>query len=121
MLIGDRLREIRESKGLSQGVIEQRTGLLRCYVSRCENGHTIPSIDTLEKWARAMEVPLYQLFYDGTDAKKLVIPRKNENSNRHLSAREQRQAMEIGNLFSQIKGRKAPSLPSAKSEYAKLK
>jgi transcriptional regulator with XRE-family HTH domain len=65
MVISDRLRAIREEKNLSQGDIEERTGLKRCYVSRVENGHTIPSIDTLEKMARALEVPLYQLFYDG--------------------------------------------------------
>lgn len=65
MVITDRLRELREAKKLSQGDIEKRTGLLRCYISRVENGHTIPSIETLEKLARALEVPLYQLFYDG--------------------------------------------------------
>lgn len=65
MIIGDRLRALREAKKLSQGDIEERTGLLRCYVSRVENGHTVPAIETLEKFARAVEVPLYQLFYDG--------------------------------------------------------
>jgi len=65
MIIGDRLRAVREEKKLSQGDIEKRTGLLRCYISRVENGHTVPAIETLEKMARAFEVPLYQLFYDG--------------------------------------------------------
>jgi|SRR5579864_4216101 transcriptional regulator with XRE-family HTH domain len=65
MVIGDRLRELRERKKLSQGDIEKRTGLIRCYVSRVENGHTIPSIETLEKMAHALQVPMYQLFYDG--------------------------------------------------------
>jgi transcriptional regulator with XRE-family HTH domain len=65
MVISDRLRAIREQKDLSQGDIEERTGLKRCYVSRVENGHTVPSIETLEKLARALEVPMYQLFYDG--------------------------------------------------------
>lgn len=65
MLIGDRLRSIREEKKLSQGDIEKRTGLLRCYVSRVENGHTVPAVETIEKFARALEVPIYQLFYDG--------------------------------------------------------
>lgn len=64
MIIGDRLRLLREEKKLSQGDIEMRTGLLRCYISRVENGHTVPSIETLEKMARALEVPLYKLFYD---------------------------------------------------------
>jgi transcriptional regulator with XRE-family HTH domain len=67
MIIGDRLRALREDKKLSQGDIEKRTGLLRCYISRVENGHTVPAIETLEKMARALEVPLYQLFYDGEE------------------------------------------------------
>jgi len=65
VLISDRLRSIREEKNLSQGDIEKRTGLLRCYVSRVENGHTVPAVETIEKFARALEVPIYQLFYDG--------------------------------------------------------
>ena len=67
MIIGDRLRALREEKKYSQGDIEKRTGLLRCYISRVENGHTVPAIETLEKMARALEVPLYQLFYDGEE------------------------------------------------------
>jgi transcriptional regulator with XRE-family HTH domain len=67
MIIGDRLRALREEKKFSQGDIEKRTGLLRCYISRVENGHTVPAIETLEKLARALEVPLYQLFYDGEE------------------------------------------------------
>jgi transcriptional regulator with XRE-family HTH domain len=71
MVIGDRLRELREGKNLSQGDIEKRTGLLRCYISRVENGHTVPAIETLEKLARALEIPLYQLFYEGEEPPKL--------------------------------------------------
>src|SRR4029077_5889829 len=71
MIIGDRIRLLRETKKLSQGDIEKRTGLLRCYISRVENGHTVPAIETLEKLARAMEVPLYQLFYDGEEPPEL--------------------------------------------------
>src|SRR5215469_2208930 len=63
MIIGDRLRALREEKKLSQGDIEKRTGLLRCYISRVENGHTVPAIETLVKLARALECPLYQLPY----------------------------------------------------------
>jgi len=65
VIIGDRLRTLREGKKLSQGEIEKRTGLLRCYISRVENGYTVPAIQTLEKMARALGVPMYQLFYDG--------------------------------------------------------
>jgi ribosome-binding protein aMBF1 (putative translation factor) len=61
VLIGDRLREFREAKNLSQGDIEKRTGLLRCYASRVENGDTVPAVETLQKFARALEIPLYQL------------------------------------------------------------
>ena len=57
MIIGDRLREIREQKKMSQGDIERLTGLLRCYISRVENGHTVPAVETLEKFARALDVP----------------------------------------------------------------
>jgi transcriptional regulator with XRE-family HTH domain len=71
MIIGDRLRELRDGKNLSQGDIEKRTGLLRCYISRVENGHTVPVIETLEKLARALEVPMYQLFYEGHEPPKL--------------------------------------------------
>ena len=67
MLISDRLRSVREDKKFSQGEIERRTGLKRCYISRVENGHTIPTIDTLEKFARALEVPLYVFFYEGDE------------------------------------------------------
>jgi transcriptional regulator with XRE-family HTH domain len=79
MLIGDRLRELREEKKFSQGDIEKKTGLLRCYVSRVENGHTVPAVETLEKFARALEVPMYQLFYDGEEPPKLpnLLKRKS--------------------------------------------
>jgi transcriptional regulator with XRE-family HTH domain len=65
MIIGDRIKKLREEKNMSQGEIEKRTGLLRCYISRVENGHTVPAFETIEKFARALEVPLYELFYDG--------------------------------------------------------
>jgi transcriptional regulator with XRE-family HTH domain len=68
MLIGVRLRELREDRNLSQGDIEKRTGLLRCYISRVENGHTVPSLETLEKMASALEIPLYELFTNGNEA-----------------------------------------------------
>jgi len=79
VIIGDRLRVLREEKKLSQGDIEKKTGLLRCYVSRVENGHTVPAVETLEKFARALEVPMYQLFYDGEQPPKLpnLLKRKS--------------------------------------------
>jgi transcriptional regulator with XRE-family HTH domain len=78
-MIGDRLQSLRKQKQLSQGDIEQRTGLLRCYISRIENGHTVPTVETLEKMARALEVPLYQLFYEGRE-EPLPAPLKWEKA-----------------------------------------
>jgi len=77
MIIGERLRALREEKKFSQGEVEKRTGLLRCYISRVENGHTVPAVETLEKFARALEVPMYQLFYDGEEPPRLPdLPRR---------------------------------------------
>jgi transcriptional regulator with XRE-family HTH domain len=80
MVIGDRLREMRQEKKLSQGDIEKRTGLLRCYISRVENGHTVPAIETLEKLARALECPLYQLFSEGEEPPHLPNLLKRKSS-----------------------------------------
>ena len=80
MIIGDRLRAMREEKHFSQGDIEKKTGLLRCYISRVENGHTVPAIETLEKMARALEVPMYRLFYDGEEPPKLPNLPKRKSS-----------------------------------------
>ncbi len=80
MIIGDRLRELREEKKLSQGDVEKRTGLLRCYISRVENGHTVPAVETLEKMARAFQVPLYQLFYEGEEPPNVPTLLKQKSS-----------------------------------------
>jgi len=81
MIIGERLRVLREEKKFSQGEVEKRTGLLRCYISRVENGHTVPAVETLEKFARALEVPMYQLFYDGEEPPKLPNLPKRKTAN----------------------------------------
>ena len=73
-------QSLREAKNLSQGDIEKRSGLLRCYVSRVENGHTVPSLETLEKLARAYEVPLYQIFYDGDEAPGPPAPPQHKSN-----------------------------------------
>jgi transcriptional regulator with XRE-family HTH domain len=82
MLIGKRLRALREEREFSQGDIEEKTGLLRNYISRVENGHTVPSVETLEKFARALEVPMYQLFFDGEE------PPKQSNLLKRMTADE---------------------------------
>ena len=70
MLIGQRLRDIRDAKNLSQDDIEKATGLVRPYISRVENGHTVPSIETLQKWAGALGMQLYQVLYEGEEPPK---------------------------------------------------
>jgi transcriptional regulator with XRE-family HTH domain len=81
MNIGETIRNYRLQKGMSQGDIEKRTGLLRCYISRVENGHTVPAVETLEKFARALEVPLYQLMYDGDEPPVLPNLGKRKSAN----------------------------------------
>lgn len=76
MLIGERLRDIRLARNMSQGEVEERTGLLRCYLSRVENGHTVPALETLEKLARALDVSVGALFYDGQEGAKTRRARK---------------------------------------------
>ena len=98
MIISDRLRELREGKKLSQGDIEKRTGLLRCYISRVENGHTVPAIETLEKLARALEVPLYQLFYEGSEPPKLPNLLKRKTSDDIVWGRSGKQAVYLHKL-----------------------
>ena len=103
LMIGERLRTIRESKNLSQGDIERRTGMLRCYTSRVENGHTVPSIETLAKYAQALDIPLYQIFYDG-DAEPKKIKGLSVDGEK-LSLGERREIESLGRKFAKLKER----------------
>jgi transcriptional regulator with XRE-family HTH domain len=85
MNIGETIRNYRLQKGMSQGDIEKRTGLLRCYLSRVENGHTIPSLDTLSKIANAMELPLGQFFVDQFSNGNKSLPPLTEEEVRFLN------------------------------------
>jgi transcriptional regulator with XRE-family HTH domain len=76
MELGKRLRALRETKGLSQGDIERRSGLLRSYISRVEGGYTAPSLSTLEKFSKALEVETYQLLFQGEG--KPTVPKVSE-------------------------------------------
>ena len=81
MRIGAKLRELREAKNLSQGDIEERTGLHRAYVSRVEHDHTTPTVGTLEKFAHALEVPMYRFFTDDVSVTVLKLRQpKDDNS-----------------------------------------
>jgi transcriptional regulator with XRE-family HTH domain len=106
MLIGDRLRALREARKLSQGDIEKRSGLLRPYLSRIENGHTVPSVETLEKLARALEVPLFQLFHEGRRPPKLTYLRGRKTAEETAwgsSGRDARILAKFRRLLARIK------------------
>ena len=106
VIIGERLRALREQKNLSQGDIEKKTGLLRCYVSRVENGHTVPAVESLEKFARAFEVPMYQLFYDGEEPPKLQNLLNHKTADDIAGGNSGRDAHTLANfcrLFSRMK------------------
>jgi transcriptional regulator with XRE-family HTH domain len=85
MKIGTTIRGYRLQKGLSQGDIEKRTGLLRCYLSRVENGHTVPSLDTLAKIAGALELPLAQLFAEDSLGRQLQSQKLSDDELRFLT------------------------------------
>jgi transcriptional regulator with XRE-family HTH domain len=113
MIIGDRLRAFREEKKLSQGDIEKRTGLFPCYISRVENGHTVPAIETIEKFARALEVPLYQLFYDGEEPPKLpALPKRKGSADTTWghSGKDARVLNRFRNLLGRMHGQDAKLL-----------
>lgn len=85
MQIGMTIRGYRLQKGLSQGDIEKRTGLLRCYLSRVENGHTVPSLDTLAKIASALDLPLAQFFAEDSLGRELNTEKLSDDELRFLT------------------------------------
>jgi transcriptional regulator with XRE-family HTH domain len=85
MKIGTTIRGYRLQKGLSQGDIEKRTGLLRCYLSRVENGHTVPSLDTLSKIASALDLPLAQFFAEDSLGRELNTEKLSDDELRFLT------------------------------------
>lgn len=85
MKIGIMIRGFRLQKGMSQGDIEKRTGLLRCYLSRVENGHTVPSLDTLNKIAQALDIPLAQFFSETSLSQEMDSGRLNDEELRFLN------------------------------------
>jgi transcriptional regulator with XRE-family HTH domain len=72
MILSDRLLAIRGTREMTQADVAERMGVSEFYVGLVENGHTVPSIEILEKWAVALSVPVCQLFYDGEEPPLLV-------------------------------------------------
>ena len=103
---GAKLRELREGKNLSQGDVEKRTGLLRAYTSRVEHGHTVPSIGTLEKYANALEVPLYRFFTDEVSVKVPKLPRlKDDGSSWGIRGKERNAFRALAKVLSRMDDR----------------
>ena len=105
MTIGERLRALREEKKLTQGDIQKRTGFLRCHISRVENGFMVPTVESLEKFARALEIPTYQLLYEGEGPPKLPNLPKRKTTDDILWGRhgkEARMLAQFCRLFSQM-------------------
>jgi len=106
MVISERLKRLREARNLSQGDIQERTGLFRCYLSRLENGRTVPSIEPLEKIARALEVPLHQLFTeDEVPFKKLRVPKAQPDTIWGLDKKTTRQLRLLAKQFARMDGK----------------
>src|ERR1039457_2669963 len=108
MTIGERLRALREEKKLTQGDIQKRTGFLRCHISRVENGFMVPTVESLEKFARALGVPIYQLLYDGEEPPKLLNLPKRKTANDILwgsHGKEARMLAQFCRVFSQMEER----------------
>jgi transcriptional regulator with XRE-family HTH domain len=118
MVIGDKLKQLREIKKLSQGDIEKRTGLLRCYISRIENNHTVPSVDTMEKMARALEVPMYRLFTDDDHVKKPTIPAEEIRS-RAANSKQEREVWAFAKYLSRMRDKDRGLLIHMASKMAK--
>jgi transcriptional regulator with XRE-family HTH domain len=117
MIVGERLKAVRESKKMSQGDIEERTGLLRCYVSRVENGHTVPAIETLEKWTKSLGITMSQLFAEnGEDAKPLVALKTNTPK---LDRAAQNSLRRVGEAFARMKKRDIELVTSMARQFAK--
>src|SRR6202021_2649728 len=111
MNIGTTIRGYRLQKGMSQGDIEKRTGLLRCYLSRVENGHTVPSLETLQKIARALDLQLSEFFAEEIIGKEMSGLNLGEDEIRfltqvqrysaHLSESDRRLLLAMGRKFAQ--------------------
>jgi transcriptional regulator with XRE-family HTH domain len=117
MVIGKRVKILREQKNMSQGDIEKRTGLLRCYISRVENGHTVPSVDTLERLAQALQIPMYRFFTDDDQVRKPNIPMEDIGS-RAANTKQGREIRAFAKCFSRMDKRKRALLIHMASKMA---
>ncbi len=102
MVIADWLRQLREMKHLSQSDIEKRTGLIGCYISRLENGHTIPNVGTLENLAAAFDVPLWRVFYEGKQPARPVLPSGDLDQSEIASVKDRKFYLKLARLLGRM-------------------
>jgi transcriptional regulator with XRE-family HTH domain len=105
MIIGKRIRQLREQKALSQEDIEQMTGLPTGYMLRVENGQTVPSLEALERLGSALEIPLYQLFYEGDEPPVLPGLSKGQTTKELVMEEESEKEMRFLEKFLRITSR----------------
>src|SRR5215467_8496102 len=113
MLIGQKLKALREAKNMSQLEVSEATGLVQPYLSRVESGHTVPGVETLEKWATALKIPLYQILYDGEEPPKL--PKLPGNHNNDLwgdSGRDSHDLKRLRQFLAKMRARERELLMS---------
>lgn len=100
--------------------MEKRTGCLRCYTSRVENGHTVPSVETLEKYARALEIPIYRLFYEGeAPAQKLKVSKRPDSNEWGAAGKDHEELRRFAKLLARLDGRQRQILFKMALELAK--
>jgi transcriptional regulator with XRE-family HTH domain len=99
MEIGQKSRDLREAKRLSQGDMGRRSGLLQCYVSRVERGRAIPGVETLEKFANALGIPLYRVFTDGESVSMPKLPSTKDKPARQTGGKHHRELRLFAKAF----------------------
>jgi transcriptional regulator with XRE-family HTH domain len=90
---------------MSQGDIEKRTGLIRCYISRLENGHTIPNLATLEKLAAAFDVPLWKIFYEGDQPARPALRSRDLDQSETVPGRDRKFYVKLARLLGRMNER----------------
>ena len=70
--IGQRIRQLRESRGMTQSQLQAHSKVSRSYLSRIESGQMTPSLGTLEKISEALSVGLNRFFIPESDGEALL-------------------------------------------------
>jgi transcriptional regulator with XRE-family HTH domain len=124
MQIGKRLRDLRVAKNLSQRDVEERTGLMQSYISRVEHGHAVPSLETIEKCARALEIPTYQLFVGNDEKPNPILRTIRATAKPDLfgnTPKEERYLIEICSLLGKMTAPNRALILSTASKMARRK